>query len=58
MKLGFLSLDLQSIKKDAEKIAGEWNGDESGLQEEKAHCASDVIEAVDNLLELLEELYN
>lgn len=58
MELGFLSLDLQRIKKDAEEIAGQWNGDEPGEQEEKAQCANEVIETIDSLMELLEEMYN
>jgi len=57
MELGFLSLDLQRIKKDAEEIAGQWNGDEAGEQEDKAHFANEVIETIDSLLELLEEMY-
>jgi hypothetical protein len=57
MELGFMSLDLARIKKDAERIAGEWNGDESGQQEEKAQCATEVIETINTLENLLQELY-
>ena len=58
MELGFLSLDLQRIKKDAEEIAENWDGDEAGEGEDKAQCANEVIEVIDTLLSLLEEMYN
>jgi len=57
MKLGFLSLDLGQIKKDAENISSQWNGDEAGEAEDKAHCAEEVIETINKLQELLNELY-
>lgn len=41
---------------DMEEMAGEWNGDESGLKEDRAHLANDIIEASNNLKKLLEEL--
>jgi len=41
---------------DMEEMAGEWNGDESGLQEGRANLATDIIQAAKNLKELLEEL--
>ena len=44
---------IKEIKKYAEEIAGNWNGDESGLQEERAQLAQDVLEAVVNLEEAL-----
>jgi hypothetical protein len=47
---------LESIKKEAEHVAGLWNGDESGTQEDKAHCAIEIIDAVANLEALLTEL--
>lgn len=49
---------IQQIKKYAEEVSGNWNGDESGLQEEKAQLANDVLEAVKNLEELLGLLIN
>lgn len=46
---------LTQLKKDYEGIAGRWNGDESGLQEDRARHALEVIEKVDELIELLNE---
>ena len=54
----YMELDLKSIKKYAEEVAGSWNGDEAGRGEERADCAKEIIENVDRLLELLEELDN
>lgn len=45
---------LKEIKKWAENIAGEWNGDESGSQEDRAHQANDILEAVAELEALIE----
>lgn len=53
MFLGFANLDLKGIKKWAEEISGEWNGDESGWQEDRAHQANEIIVKVDELVELL-----
>jgi len=47
---------LKDIKEEAEQIAGEWNGDESGVLEDRANIAGDILEAVKNLEELLAEL--
>lgn len=47
---------LLSLKQDLEKLAGEWNGDESGLQEEESQNANEAIEKLDELLELLKTL--
>ena len=47
---------LLKLKKDCEEISGNWNGDNSGLAEDKAHCAHDIIEKVDELVELINEL--
>lgn len=58
MFLGFAHLDLKGISKWAEEIAGEWNGDEGGSQEERAQQALDIIEAVKNLTELIEGMDN
>lgn len=52
----YLDLKLGDIKANAERVQGLWNGDESGMQEEKAQIAGDVVEAIQNLVELLEEL--
>jgi Asp-tRNA(Asn)/Glu-tRNA(Gln) amidotransferase A subunit family amidase len=47
---------LRDIKEEANQIAGEWNGDESGVLEDRANIAGDILEAVKNLEELLAEL--
>ena len=44
---------LKKIKDWAEEISGEWNGDESGSQEERAGQANDILEAITNLEELI-----
>jgi hypothetical protein len=38
----------------ADEIAGEWNGDESGSQEDRAHQAIEIIEKAKQLKELIE----
>ncbi len=47
---------LEQIKKEAEEIAGQWNGDESGSQEERSTTASDILEKVTELEELINYL--
>lgn len=47
---------LIEIKKYAEEVAGQWNGDESGRAEERADIANDIIEKIDELNQLLAEL--
>lgn len=46
-------MELDLLKKKMEEIAGAWNGDESGLQEDRAHAALDVIKAVNTIEENL-----
>lgn len=58
MFLGFADLDLKGIRKWAENIAGEWNGDESGSAEDRAGQAEEIIEKVDELLELINGMEN
>jgi hypothetical protein len=55
-KQDFMDLDLQAISKYAEEISGQWNGDKSGLLEERASIANDIIEKVEELRNLLKEL--
>ena len=50
------SLTLKQIVEYCEKVEGEWNGDESGLAEDRANTASDIIEQVNSIKELLTEL--
>lgn len=44
---------LSEIKKIAENIAGCWNGDNPGTQEDNAHVANDILETVKKLEDLL-----
>lgn len=47
---------LKELKEEMVEIQGEWNGDEPGTQEDRANIASDVLESIKNIEELLEEL--
>lgn len=51
-----MKTELQTLITQMEEIAGEWNGDEAGRQEERAHIAEDIIEKAKELIDLLEEL--
>ena len=48
--------EFKKLKERMEQIAGEWNGDEAGLQEDRAEIALDVITKLDEVEELLAEL--
>jgi len=52
---GWLDI-LTLLKVEAEKISGEWNGDESGREEDRAHCADEIANAVYDLQELISEM--
>jgi hypothetical protein len=56
--MGFGILEINTIQKWAEEVAGEWNGDESGSQEDRAMQAEDIIEKCKELKELLEGMEN
>lgn len=58
MMAGLTGLDLATLRRHCEEIAGQWNGDESGTQEDAATCANEIIEKIDGMLPLLEELGN
>jgi len=58
MFLGFANLDLKQIRRWAENIAGQWNGDNPGSQEERSHQATDIMEKVDELIELINGMEN
>lgn len=47
---------LDKLAEYLEEISGEWNGDESGLQEDRAHASQEAIEKIKELKELLDEL--
>jgi hypothetical protein len=44
------------LKREAEAISGEWNGDEDGREEDRAHIADEISETVSKLLDLLSEM--
>lgn len=46
---------LAKLKKEANEVAGWWNGDESGKNEDLAHVANDIIEKAEELEALLDE---
>jgi hypothetical protein len=48
--------DIEQIKKYAENISGQWNGDEPGLQEDRAGIANEILEKISEIEELLKEL--
>jgi hypothetical protein len=43
------NLTLAEIVKQAEEIAGQWNGDDAGIQEEKARIATEIIARVEEI---------
>lgn len=48
--------NLSKLETELENIAGQWNGDESGSQEDAANAANDALEAIKELKNCLEEL--
>lgn len=51
-------MNLQEIKLYAERVAGEWDGNESGKGEERAEVANQILTSVEYLQSLLDELEN
>lgn len=49
-------LDLANLITFALRVSGEWNGDESGTQEDMAQLAEEIAEKATELQALLEEL--
>ena len=47
---------LKYTKEWARDIAGQWNGKNNGIKEERAICALEIIEKIEELEKLLEEL--
>jgi hypothetical protein len=41
---------------DDEFVAGNWNGEDSGYQEEQASIASEIVEKANELIDLINEL--
>jgi hypothetical protein len=48
--------NLETLKAQAEAINSEWDGDDSGVLEDRAHAAAELIEKIDEIKELIEEL--
>lgn len=48
--------NLTEIKEWAESISSSWNGDEPGIEEDRAHCASDILEKIAELEELIQSM--
>jgi hypothetical protein len=57
-KEDYMDIDLLHIKTYAEEISGKWNGKSSGIDEERADIANEIIEKVDEVRGLLAELDN
>ena len=49
-------LTLKAILENAEEVSGNWNGKESGYQEDMAGYANDIIEKVAEIKSLLDAL--
>ena len=47
---------LKEMEDWAGGITGEWDGDFPGSQEDRAHCADEIIAKIDELKELIEEM--
>lgn len=47
---------LKEIEERANEVAGQWNGDLPGIQEERATAALEIIEKIKELKLLLEEI--
>lgn len=49
----YYNMTIDDIVEWAEEVSGQWNGDESGRQEDQAHQANDIIEKCNELKELI-----
>jgi hypothetical protein len=47
---------IKEIKLWARDIAGQWNGDEAGIEEERAYLASDIINKLKDLDDYIGQL--
>lgn len=48
--------ELVKLIKECKDISGNWNGDESGYQEDQTRIAEDIIEKANELIDLINEL--
>ena len=46
---------LEFLMKEMKEVAGQWDGKDSGRQEELSMCAGDIVEKADELRGLLDE---
>lgn len=53
-----INVYLAKLIDEAEKVSGEWNGDESGTLEDRAHIADDIVLAGTELQDLIASLEN
>ena len=51
-----MNFDLEKIKARMERIQGAWNGDESGLAEDRASIAQEILDVIETLEENGKEL--
>lgn len=49
-----IATDVDDIIEWATEISSEWNGDESGSQEDRAHQADEIMQKANELIELIE----
>ena len=49
-------LTLNELTNKCEEIMGEWNGDNSGKQEDRANAASELLSELSKVLDLYKEL--
>ncbi len=49
-------LVIENLIEWAEDISGQWNGDESGEQEQAANCANEIIEKCNDIHQLIDEM--
>ena len=49
---------LKALVIEAREISGSWNGDEAGLQEDRAHAADEICDKLAEIKELIQFLQN
>ena len=49
-------LTFNDIASKCEEVMGEWNGDDSGKQEDRVNAASELLTALTKVLDLYKEL--
>lgn len=46
----------EELKKELNSIAGNWNGDDDSIAEDRTHASNEALEKIEQLEELLTEL--